>query len=182
MRSWLVGSCVAVAGLVLIQQTMLSSSIPPDREQRFASQLKAAEAEVDDPSQALQQVEGIPTNSQSFSEAQTVEQMLLPDVLESANSLAQQGQFERAIALLNSTPASIPGSRATAGLIQEWSSDLRQVNAIQQLIKLHRSSEAISQIDRLREQALYDNPAVQDLRTEAEHQQLSTTLVTNTLR
>lgn len=169
MKRWILGSCLALSlvGLgTLISHRLMSASIPDDREQFFADQLEKAQSTTD-PDQALRLIEGIPRNSQHYADAKQLEQALMPQVIDSAKSLYQQGNFAGAIALVKSIPASVPESQESQSLAQNWAQDSQQVATIQQMIADHHPTQAIAQIDRLRSEALLNNPMVQDLLAEA---------------
>jgi len=169
MKPWILGSCLALSlvGLgTLISYRLMSASIPDDREQFFAEQLEKAQS-TPDPDQALRLIEGIPRNSQHFSDAKQLEQALMPQVIDLAKSLYQQGNFTSAIALVKSIPASGTEAQESQSLAQNWAQDSQQVATIQQMIANHRPAEAIAQIDQLRSETLLNNPMVQDLLAEA---------------
>jgi hypothetical protein len=167
MKFWILGSCLSLVGVgALISHRLISASIPADREQFFADQLEKAQS-TSEPDQALHLIEGIPTNSQHFADAKRLEQSLMPQVIDSAKSLSQQGNFASAIAMIKSIPASETGLQESQALAQEWTRDLQQISTVQQMIADHRSTAAIAQIKQLRSEALFNNPAMQDLLIEA---------------
>ena len=168
MKSWILGSCLAASlvGLGTLIPQRLMSAIPADREQFFAALINQAESTTE-PNQALRLIEGIPKNSQHFNDAKLLAQALIPQVIDAAKTLHQQGNVAGAIAMVKEIPASDAESQESQSLRQDWAHDLQQVTTIQQRIADHRPAEAIAQIDRLQGEALYDNPAVQDLLVEA---------------